>query len=90
MKATIELTPDQLAQIVAAVFDTNGYKANGLALYLDGQLVGYDRVVVHYEMANGIEVYPPPKHVTREQLNQMIYPDGNPHTFSTRERIAVG
>lgn len=78
MKCSLELTPDMLAQIVCNVLEVNGYKADGLALYLDGQLVGYDRAVVPMTIPVGIEVFPPPRpQVTREQLNEMLYPNGS-------------
>lgn len=91
MKGTIELTPDQLANLVAAVFEANGLKAYGLALHLKDQLVGYDRVVVHYEALDSIKVFPPPQ-VTPEKLNSMLYPHERFTGFGSRQPsgVAVG
>lgn len=75
MKGTIELQPDQMAQVIEAVFANNGYSVFGLALYKQGQMVDYDSVVVHYNIENGIAVYPPHKQMTRKQLTSLLYPE---------------
>jgi hypothetical protein len=85
VNGTIELSPDQLAQLVCAVMEANGMQAHGLALHLGDQLVGFDRAVIHYKVVEGgIEVYPKPQsNLSRQQLEQMLRPDVNP-TFASR------
>jgi hypothetical protein len=73
MRGTLELTPDQLAQLVCGAFQSNGIKADGLALHLQGALVGYDKAVVH------IEYQPQNKRSTLDQneLDRMLNPQVN-------------
>jgi hypothetical protein len=79
MNGTIVLTPDQLAALVCEVFKANGLDAHGLALHLDGQLVGYDRAVVHYNAAQNIKVFPAPA----------VLPNDRLPTFSGRENAGA-
>lgn len=72
MNGTIELTPDQLAGLVSAVFEANGYQAYGLALHDEaGQLVGYAKAVVHYRADEALKVYPKPT-MSREDMERML------------------
>lgn len=89
MTGTIELTPDQLANLVALVFKANGFEAFGLELLDQGnQRVGYSRVVVHYEAAENIKVFPPPS-ITRDDLNKMLNPYDRLPTFSNRQPVGA-
>ena len=51
MRYRIELTPDELADLVACVAAYNGHTATGLAIYKGGELVDYDRAVIEAEGA---------------------------------------
>ena len=88
MKGTLEITPDQLAQIVCGVLAENGYEAAGLALYMGDQLVGYDRAVLPLEIPKGVEIFPRPKSTTREDIDRMLNPYVAPTTFATRNGTA--
>lgn len=92
MRGTVELTPDMLAQLVCGVLESNGYKADGLALYAGDQLVGYERAVIHLEMPRGLEIYPPPKQetISRDELNRMLNPYVPPAAFAARNGAAAG
>lgn len=90
MNATVELTPDQLANLISAVFEANGYNASGLALYLNGELVGYDRAVVHCKLVDELNVYHDPQAMTRKQLDEMLYPYAGPTTFDSRKPAGSG
>ncbi len=46
MNTSITLTPNQLAQIVIDHLAANGISADTMALYLNGELVGYDTIVI--------------------------------------------
>lgn len=84
MNGTVELSPEQLAQLVCNVFRVNGFDATGLALHLKEQLVGYDRAVVHYNATNKVNVYPPPT-IPREELDRMLYPNERLPTFAGKD-----
>ena len=71
MQTTITMTPDQLAQVLAGVFEANGYEnVQGVAITLAGQVVGYDAVTVYCAMPEGIEVFPRPQ--TNKDLLKMF------------------
>ena len=76
MRGTVTLSPDQLAQLVCAVLQSNGYQADVLSLYLEGKLVNYDSAVVACELPGALEVYPPPKAMSPADIDQMLYPKG--------------
>ena len=85
MKGSLEMTPDMLAQLVCGVLEANGYKADGLALYLGDQLVGYDRVVVPVAIEQGIEIFPRPQpQANRMDLERMLNPYVAPTGFAAR------
>lgn len=86
MKGTLELTPDMLAQLVCGVLETNGYKADGLAIFNGDQLIGYDRAVIHLSFTQGVEIFPRPKSAaqSREELDRTINPYVPPTTFGRR------
>lgn len=88
MNGTVVLTPDQLANLVCEVFKANGIKADGLALHLDGELVGYDRAVIHCNVVDSIEIFPSPQ-IRREDLTRMLYPDVGLPKFSGRENAGA-
>jgi hypothetical protein len=88
MRGTLEITPDQLAQLVCGVLAENGYEAAGLALYAGDQLVGYDRVVFPLEVKSGIEIFPRPKPQTRDDLDRILHPYVPPTAFDSRNGSA--
>jgi hypothetical protein len=81
MTGTIELTPDQLADLVCRVMRANGIDATMVAVQHQGQLVGYDKVVVYHELTAPLHVYEKPN---QEDLARTIYPDVGPVSFAGR------
>lgn len=78
MHSTIELSADQLANLVSSVFETNGIHASGIALYDGDTQLGFNRVVVHCDLMKQIEVYPKPRQQTsRDEINALLYPNGS-------------
>ena len=84
MKGTIELTPDQLANLVCSVLEMNGFKADGLSFHdQDGQLVGFTRAVVHCNVVDGLKVYAKPDGGD-DPLNRILYPIERRTNFASR------
>lgn len=46
MKSVYSLTPDELAELVAAVFQSNGHSVTNLAIRKNGELVDWDSATV--------------------------------------------
>lgn len=78
MHSTIELSADQLANMVSLVFETNGIRASGISIYDGETQLGFNRVVVHCDLMKQIEVYPKPRRsASREEINDLLYPNGS-------------
>lgn len=86
MIGTIQLTPDQLAQVLEAVMGQNGMKMSALALYdSEGNLVGYDRAVITFD-AGTLKVRSTPEDATSDPsgLRSILYPEVPSHAGFTR------
>ena len=85
MLGTVTMTPDQLANLVAAVFEMNGKRVHGLALHdSEGKLVDYAAAVIHYEVEDEIKVYPKPRtDEAKKELDRIMQPYVQP-TFAGR------
>lgn len=77
MIGTIDLTPDQLSQLVCYVCEVNGYSAVGLSIWDGQQQLGFNRAVIHIEEKDKpLEVFPKPRQtMTREEMNALLYPN---------------
>jgi len=77
MTGTIQLTPDELASLIASVLEYNGITGDVvLSLYKQGELVDYDMVVVQHPGATlKVRTAPDDPPADMNSIRGMLYPD---------------
>lgn len=82
MVGTLQLSPDQLAQLVEAVMGQNGLQMSTLALYdKAGNLVDYNQVVITYK-PQALRVRSVPEEDSPGRMNDirsLLYPEMPKH-----------